>query len=212
MRGFLPAIVMVLLVVISLALILAISLGIGWLLTLLLPFSLFEGTLLGMIAAVASGALWYAIFRAALLDQEEEQEEENGYEAPEIPGSRFWRRPAQRTWENWFRYVLANSIYEDLATSPRWASSMGERQQQELSIRLADAALAALRARASYARRLRVSREMLRQRMEQAGQEPDDVELLDLAVAAVNLELGHLEPELRRVAREQLWDAPAEVR
>jgi len=47
MRTLSLVLVILLLVIISLALFIGLSLGIGWLLTLFLPFSLFEATLLG---------------------------------------------------------------------------------------------------------------------------------------------------------------------
>ncbi len=208
MRAILPVILVVVLVVISLAFILGISLGVGWVLTLFSPFSLFEGTLLSMIAILASGVVWYTIFRSV---PTLEFEEENGFEEDEISERRFWRTSGERTWENWFRYVLANAIYEDLVESPRWMGGMGERQQQELSIRLADAALGVLKTRTSRAERLRVTRGMLRQQLVKGGQRPYEDELLDLAVAAVNVELVHLEEDLREVARGQMWDVEAEV-
>jgi len=105
----------VVLVVISLALLLGMSLGTGWVLTLFLPFSLFEGTLLSMIAGLASGVLWYMILFSALAPEFEGGG--NDIEDGEIPESRFWQTSGERTWENLFRYVLANSIYEDVAES-----------------------------------------------------------------------------------------------
>ena len=45
-----------LIVVVSLALVLGIAIGIGWVLTLILPFTLFEGSLLGIIASIIVGS------------------------------------------------------------------------------------------------------------------------------------------------------------
>ena len=47
--------------ILSLALILGAALFVGWILTLLLPFSLFEGTLLAQVALMALGAVGYLI-------------------------------------------------------------------------------------------------------------------------------------------------------
>jgi len=206
--GFLISLIVVL-VVIGLVLILGISLGIGWVLTLFLPFSLFEGALLSMIAGLASGALWYMILFSALAP--EFGGEENEIEDEAIPESRFWQTSGQRTWKNLFRYVLANSIYEDVVESRDWIGDMDEGQQQELSIRLADAALGALKRRARQAKRLRVTRGVLRQQLVNEGQRPYEDELLDLAVAAVNAELVYLEEDLKEVARGRMWDQKADV-
>jgi len=88
---------------------------------------------------------------------------------------------------------------------------MDEGQQQELSIRLADAALGTLKRRARRAKRLRVTRGMLQQQLVNEGQRPYDDELLDLTVAAVNAELVHLEEDLKEVARGRMWDQKADV-
>ena len=115
MRNLPFILLIVLVVIISLALFIGLSLGIGWLLTLFLPFSLFEATLLGMLAAVVTGLVWYRIFRSLAVSEFLTDEDES--EPDEIPESRFWESPADRTWKNWFRYVLANSVYEDLLDS-----------------------------------------------------------------------------------------------
>jgi len=209
MRSGVLIFVMVVLAVISLVLILGISLGIGWVLTLILPFSLFEGMLLSMIAVLANGVLWYVIYGLPPIDALEGEENELADGA--IPESRFWQTSEERTWENLFRYVLANSIYEAVVESWDWIGDMDEGQQQELSIRLADAALGALKRRARQAKRLRVTRGVLRQQLVNEGQRPYDDELLDLTVAVVNAELVPLEEDLREVARGRMWDEKADV-
>lgn len=59
MRAILVAIVFVVLILLSLAFVVGVSLGIGWVLTLVLPFSLFEGTVVGMIAAFVTWTVWH---------------------------------------------------------------------------------------------------------------------------------------------------------
>ncbi|MBM4429365.1 MAG: hypothetical protein FJ026_03330 [Chloroflexi bacterium] len=203
-----PVILIIVVVVITLVFILGISLGLGWALTLVLPFSLFEGALLGMMATLASGVVWYTIFRSA--SSRESEGEESSFEVDEIPVSWFWKTDGERTWENWFRYVLANSIYVDLLDSPRGLGGLGERQVQELAVQLAETALGALKATPAHAKRLRVSRGILKRQMVKAGRRPYENDLLDLAAAVVNEELVHLE-KLRQVVRGQLWDDVAEA-
>jgi hypothetical protein len=196
-------------VIISLAVTLGIPLGLGWILTRFLPFSLFEGTLLSLITLLAIGVFWYRVFSSTPdfgYEREEDEVEDAG-----IPQNRFWRSSQERTWQNWFQYVLANGVYEDVADSPGWAGNMDEKQQQELSIRLADAALTALKRRAAQAKQLKLTRGMLKQELVRRGQRPYEDELLDLAVTAVNVELAYLEDDLREVARRRLWDNEADI-
>ncbi|MCZ6633536.1 MAG: hypothetical protein O7G87_09030 [bacterium] len=198
----------VVLVVISLALVIGIPLVIGWILTLFLPFSLFEGTLLGMIASLVTGMIWYNILR---FDPSSEVEEEENDSEGEILESRFWRTNAERTWENWFRYMIANSVYEDLLDSPRWVEETSEEQLQELSIHLADAALSILKTKSPRATQLRVSKGRLKHEMVKIGQPPYEDSILNAGVAAVNVVLAPMEAVLKRIVREQLWDEPAGI-
>ncbi|MFQ6091752.1 MAG: hypothetical protein ACE5OR_03565 [bacterium] len=195
-------------IVIGLVLVFSVSLSVGWILTLLLPFSLFEGTLLAMIATVSTLVIWQNMLRSA---PTQVFEEESDFGPDEIPPSMFWDRKADRTWENWFRYVLANSIYEDFFISPHWVEAMNGEQLQEMSIRLADAGVEVLKKKSPYAKRLRVSRGALRHEMGEGGQEPYDDDILAMAATSINAEVRVYGKELREVAREQLWEAPADV-
>jgi zinc transporter ZupT len=103
MRTLLFVLMIVLALMVSLALFIGLSLGIGSLLTLFLPFSLFEATLLSILAAVVTGLVWYGSFHS--LSASEFAGEEDEPEPDEIPESRFWKSAADRTWEAWFRYM-----------------------------------------------------------------------------------------------------------
>ena len=209
MRTILSAVVTIALTVTILALIVGISLAVGWLLTIFLPFSLFEGTLLAMIAGIATGTIWRRIMDSPSISR---PEEEAIYSEPDgIPQSRFWESGADRTWGKLFRYVLANSIYKDLLYSPRWEGEVEGEQLQETSILLADAAVEVLKTKSPRAKRLRVSRAMLKRKMVQMEQLPYDDDVLDVAVAAMNLELAHHHEELVEVITGRLWDEVVEV-
>jgi hypothetical protein len=213
MRAILIILVIVVLVI-SFALVIGVALGIGWLLTLFLPFSLFEATLLGMIAAVATLTLWRNILSPIPdfgFGEEEEEEEEAEPDTDEIPLSRFCKTDADRTWENWFRYLIANTIYEDFLDSPGVIAQMNDRQVQELSIRLTDAAIAALKVKSPRTKRFRVTTGMLKHEMTKMGQRPYDDDILDTAVSAINDELVSSQEELREVIRGKLWDEPADI-
>ncbi len=212
MWTLLPIVVMIVLLVISFALVIGVALGVGWILTLFLPFSLFEATLLGMIAAMAAWNIWRNILSPiepfGSNDYEEEEPELEDFD--EIPPSRFYRTDADRTWENWFRYILANTTYDDFLDLGGIAQ-MNEGQLQELSIRLTDAAIAALKAKSPRTKRLRVTKGMLKHEMTRMGQKPYDDDILDTAVIAINDELDSLQEELRDVIRGKLWNEPVDV-
>jgi hypothetical protein len=211
MRAFLPMIILIIiLLVISFALVFGVALGVGWILTLFLPFSLFEATLLGMIAALVIWTIWRNIL-GSVEDFGFDEEETEEPDLDEIPMSRFCRTDADRTWENWFRYVIANTVYEDFLDSPGRIARMNEMQLQELSIRLTDAAIAALKRKSPRTKRLRVTKGMLKHEMTKIGQQPYDDDILDTAVSAIEIELISSQEELREVIRGKLWDEPVDV-
>jgi hypothetical protein len=213
MRAFIPniliVILMIALVVISFALVFGVALGVGWVLTRFLPFSLFEATLLGMIAALVTWTIWRNILSAVQDSGFDEEEAE--VDLDEIPLSRFCRTDADNTWENLFRYEIANTVYEDLLDSPGRIAQMNDRQLQELAIRLTDAAIAALKRKSPRTRRLRMTKGMLKHEMTEMGQQPYDDDILDTAVSAINAELVASQEELREVIRGKLWDEPTDV-
>jgi len=215
MRGFLPTILVIILIIVlivaSFALVMGIALGVGWVLTRFLPFSLFEATLLGMIAAFVTLTIWRNVLSSATTDFRSVEEEEPESDFDEIPLSRFCRTDADQTWENWFRYTIANTVYEGFLDSPGRIGQMNDRQLQELSIRLTDAAIAALKTKSPHTRRLRATKGMLKHEMTKMGQQPYDDDILDTAVSAINDELDSSQEELREVIRDRLWDEPADV-
>jgi len=212
MRALLLILIIIVLVI-SFALVFGVALAVGWILTLFLPFSLFEATLLGTITAIVTGVIWYNILRlaGAFNFYEEYEEEEAEPDLDEIPMSRFCRTDADRTWENWFRYVIANTIYEDFLDSPGLIPQMNERQLQELSIRLTEAAIAALKRKSPRTKRVRMTKGMLKHEMTRMGQQPYDDDILDTAVSAINVELVSSQEELREVIRERSWDEHVDV-
>jgi len=213
MRGFFSSILIIVLIivliVISLALVMGIALGVGWVLTRFLPFSLFEATLVGMIAAFVTWTIWHNVLASVPYFGSLEEEPERDFD--EIPISRFCRTDADKTWENWFRYTIANTAYEGFLDSPGRIGQMNERQLQELSIRLTDAAITALKAKSPGTKRLRITKGMLKHEMTKMGQQPYDDDILDTAVSAINAELISSQEELREVIRDRLWDEPANL-
>lgn len=209
MRAILPIITIIAVAVISFAVVLGLALGIGWLLTLFLPFSLFEATLLGILAAGITLIFWRSIiFSAPPFPLGEEMIEP---EPETIPEARFWRRDEDRTWERWFRYTFANTIYDEIFDAPRWPTQMNETQLEETAIRLANITVDGLKTKSPRTKRLSVNKGLLKQEMLKIGHPLYDDHVLTAAVGAINEELLYLDEDLREVMREGLWDEPAEV-
>ncbi len=200
-------------VLVAQAVVLAWALGVGWVLTLFLPFSLFEGALLGLISA---GMVAFALHRilsseiSPFSDYEDEDGELfdilDGYEV--IPENRFYKNNAGKTWEAWVKHEIANGIYEEMQDSDVSFGSMGKRQLQELAIRLADIGVAVLKTKAKN-RTLRVTVSNLRSQMKKINQRPYDNDILELAADAINNELEY--EEITDVVRGKLWKQPCDM-
>ena len=203
------------LVSVSLALTLGIAIGIGWLLTLFLPFSLFEASLLGIIASVIVGTFWYNLLesipglKSTKYDDDFDDEEDEDYDS--IPASRFFKTNSDKTWEGWLRYQLANDIYTEFQEEEHSIISKGEKQAQELAIRLADIVIPMLKTKSPKAKRLSVTLPALKQQMNKMGQRPYDDDILNPAVMAVNWNLDYNYENVMQVIRAKSWNAPCEL-
>lgn len=94
-----------------------------------------------MISGIATFVIWYSVYLSTPSSpSSESEEEEDDVEVDEISQAQSWRTREERTWGNWFRYMIENWVYEDLFDSLDWMGIRREGQQQELSIRLVDAA------------------------------------------------------------------------
>ncbi len=199
------------LIIVSLVLVLGIAVGIGWLLTLLLPFTLFEGTVLGMLASVIVGTIGLDILRSVptLAPPYEFSEEEEYFEDRDIPSTRFYRTEEDRTWEAWLRYLMANDIYEEFQAAPKRVAPLEDKQVQELAIRVADIALSIIKAKTGRTKRLTISKNRLKQEMTKMGQRPYDDSILNVAVGAINLTLDYYYDDISYVIQNKLWNKPA---
>lgn len=209
----LSILVITFLVLLTMAIVLGFAMGVGWLMTLFLPFTLFEASLLAIIASVVTGSFWYNFMGSLLglngepLDTDEEFfDEQADYE--EIPPNRFFKSGVNKTWEAWLRYHLANSIYIEFQQSPQPVAPIGPKQMQELSIRLADLSIDLLKNKTARAKRLRVTSTALKKQMSKIGQHPYDDHILNLAAMAVNGELSYHHDELLPVVRTKQWQRP----
>jgi hypothetical protein len=194
------------------ALVLGFAIGIGWILTLFLPFSLFEASLLALIASIVAGSSWYYLLgsilglRDEIADEDYEEIYEDDFD--QIPPDRFYQSHTDKTWEAWLRHHLANSIYYEFQESPQPVAPMGKKQIQELAIRLADLSVDILKSKSVRAKRLNISAATLKKQMNKIGQRPYDDDILGLAAIAINTEVSYHYEELLRVVHTKLWKQP----
>lgn len=204
-------------VIISLVLVLGFAIGIGWLLTLFLPFNLFEASLLGLIASVIVGTFWYNFLQSVPvgLKQGEYDYDEDEYDYDEdyeqIPASRFYKTEADKTWEAWFRFQIANGIYVEFQDSEQPVAPMGEKQLQELAIRLADMTISLLKSKSPRAKQLKITVAALKRQMNKMGQRPYDDDILELAAIAINDELDFHYEDVMMVIRSKMWNKPYDM-
>lgn len=195
-----------LILLILLSLVLSLSLGLGWVLTRVVPVSLAEGAGLVLLAGLLLFFLLHgflsSIFQATGEASEETVEEE--IELRAIPPTRIAPTPGERTWENWLRYRLAQSIYEAFQLEPRTIGNMRDAEQQELAIRLADAGVALLKRRTPQGR-LNITKGQLERYFREIGQQPYDAEILALASSMMTAEASLYEETIRHILRQQLW-------
>jgi hypothetical protein len=225
MRGILWTLLIVLLVLVLVlaahVLLLGWAIGLGWVLARFLPFSLFEGTLLALIAAgiiaffaqrlLASGAVPPPDYYYDEDDDEDDfwDELEAFEDDYKIPETRFYKTKADKTWEAWLHFEIANTIYDDLQLAPYSITRMGEQQLQELAIRLADVGIAVVKKKPGHTKQLKVTVTALRRQMTKMDQKPYDDEILRLAVQSINEALQY--EETLEVFQENLWDERCEM-
>lgn len=174
---------------------------VGWVLTQMFAFTLFEGTLLAMVATGMAGYLVFSTLldRLSLPDDEDELWDED---TDNIPAERFFPTPAERTWEAWFRFQVANTIYSELRENHP-TTAMDKPQKQELSIRLSEICIAALKSKSTRSRDFHLSINDLQRQMKTMELKPYDDDILEVAADATNLSL--VLPPAETVIREQLW-------
>jgi hypothetical protein len=213
MRFFFSVLLMVLLIlllgVLVIGLLILWSTGLSWLLIKLLPFTLFEGTLLVLLATLfvlyIGGRLLLAgpplpSTGSEMLDTMPFSLED------EIPENRFWKSGEAKTNETWFRYAIANEIYQDF-DSIELDATLGKAQQKELAIRLTDIIVEMLKERRfrKGTRRVSITVPQILAQMEKMGQRPYDQDILEAVVSSVNIHLSYDE-YLQDIVLEKTWD------
>ena len=198
---------------------LGLGIGVGWLLTLFLPFTLFEGSVLGVMAVSIAGAIAWRFLRSGpdfsdddldFMDDDFDLDELDDLPIDIIHPSRFVESDEDRTWENWFQYLFANDIYRDLMMFDEHVAHMNDIQKQELAIRLSDVIVMILRAKPPSTKRLRISQEQVKRKMIKMGMRPYDDDILDLALDAVGDNLETFRERIIYIIRTKSWDDPSE--
>ncbi len=211
MRSVFSVILIILLVVVvSFAAVLGFSLLIGWLLTLILPFTLFEATLLTLIATIAITTLAANIFKGlSLPDLTSDSDSDDFNDYKEIPEERIFKSAADRTLENQYRLEMANRVYEEFQGAPSQFSSMSDKQQQELALRLAEISLAILKQKPARAAQLNITKAALKKQMQKMHQQPYSDDILDTALSGLNEYIFEHFDDLSESVHAKDWQDPA---
>lgn len=184
---------------IVIVLVLVWSLALGWVLTRVLPFDLFQGTLLAMLASWIGA---YILFKSPSAD---EPAWDYPFGSRAIPLERFLKSENDRTWETWARYELANAILFTFQQS-RELGTMDADTLESHAMQLSAPAVAILKRKSARSTKLTVTEAQLRSQVKRMELEPLDEATLRAAVEGINLALT-VEP-LGFVVREQVWDQP----
>lgn len=198
------------------ALVAAFALGLGVLLRWAVPtFSLFEatllGTLFGLIIIYTARNIVHILLPTSRSSAWFDEEEDAATDHETIPQERFFTNEEERTWDAWLHAELANDIYAEFQDAPRSISNLNPGQAQELAIRLAEAGINIIKRKTGRARRLAISLNDLRRELNRMGQRAYDDDILQMALAAINMNLNFFSNDLREVIRGQKWDEPAEI-
>lgn len=211
-------IIIILIIGITLAAIAALigwSAGVGWIVTRFLPFTLFEATLLGMIASIF---VFFFIPRilSIFIDEGKQgfsEEESNGSPyAAALPAEegispdRFVQSEEDETDEAWFRYQIANDIYDDLLAKLDLDATMGETQVKALAVRLVDVVTTAFKSRPKKPghQRVTITVAQLKKQMDKMDLRPYDDDILTTTANAVNERLAY-DDELADIVRRKTW-------
>jgi len=218
MRGFISTILFaglfLLIAAFVLSLVIAIisgvAVGVGWALTKIYPFSLFEGTIVGMFSLILA-----SMFLRPLLDgfsnspfaeEDEDDEDDEKSDYKQIASSRFFKSEIEKTWTAWLNYEFANDIYMEFQDNPSPVSNLSDMQTRELAVRLAEIGTAQLQNKTKRATRLNTTVSSFKKEMAKQGQRSYADDILKVAVPAINFNIEYYYEELLDVIRDKRWD------
>ena len=208
--GIIVIIGIILLALLGITAVLAIVMGLGWVLTQVISdFSLFEATVLIILAGVVASALFdklFDLFRGVDTDEYEtylypfEDDPDNT-----IVIDRFAETADEFDGEAYFRYQIANAIFDDLDALPRTTGLSTQRQVIELSIRLTDPVVSILKRRKKRVNRVTINVNAMKKELGRMGLKPYDNDILEAAVSSVN-ELLEEDERAVDIVNDNGWD------
>jgi hypothetical protein len=201
----------ILLILLAACLVLLWGLAVGGLVIRLpwFAFTLFEATVLALLASLPifylAGNILYAMFKVPLtnLPNDIDIEDYEPWLEYEIPQTRFMSN-GRHTGESTVRYELANNINIAFQAAPNQKGHMNKQQLRELSVRLAELAVPLLKKKPRNAKRITISLSALKQQIQKVGQQPYDDDILRLAVMTIN-ELLDEDEEVADIVRYKMW-------
>lgn len=188
------------------ALFLAWSLGVGWLLQQIVPLTFFEASLLAIVASLAAGAIMIRLFSLPQLsvNAEQGQEEPDWFDEP-LSFTRFYPAGRVAALEHWAAFRLANEIFLDLLANASPGSD--EATLEDSAIDLAEIGLGVLKRKPPGTKRVLVTLDAMQKEASNRHGEGYDDEHLGVAVQAINNLLDE-DDDLARIVRRQRWDEP----
>lgn len=196
-------VVMALVYLVVMAILLGWSLLVGFALTQVFDFSLFEGSILGSLSTAMSFHFLNTLIRTPPIFPEI-PDYEYDYDDTPIHEKRFIESDKDRTWKNFLRFSLANDIFMELEEQENVI--MPEPQLQELAIRLADISVAILE-KLPRRQRYKIAISDFKKQMQGMDMQPYDDDILCTTRDVVNMQLTN--PRIYTIVRQKEWDSPA---
>lgn len=210
MIGIFVATGVVLVLLLGLTAVLAIVMGLSWVLTQIIPaFSLFEAAVVIILAGVVTRALFEGIFEffkqtsSNVLDLNTFPYEDDPQNAIVI--DRFAETADEFDGEAYFRYHIANAIFNDLNDKPQTVGLNTQREIIELSIRLTDPVVSILKRRKKSVAHVAITVGAMRKELTRMELRAYDNDILETAVKSVNGELK-MNEQLRNIVNDHEWD------
>ncbi len=214
--SFMLLLLIILLVgLLAIAVIIAWSLGLGWLLQQVVPvLSLFEA---GLLILAATSAVFFTVQNVALAersssssyepiwgDDDDEDDEDDDDEMP-LSLDRFTGDEDFVTQEISLRYQLTNAVYLNLVSSPDGPKMMTNAQLEALAVRLVDVIVAVLKRKPRNTPRVSLTIGAMKKELDRMGQRPYDDDILQIALGTANM-LFSFDDDLADIVREKSWN------